>query len=118
MRPLLPCGDGFNGQTLIWSAVCSLVPQLQLGDGFKPQRDKQELKHPTPERRRFKTVQALRGRSDHGGRLLAGDIPKSARRECAVLRSTLFHSYLDSIPGPGKSGTVSPTDHLHIASFF
>ena len=88
MRPLLPCGDGFNGQTMIWSAVCSLVPQLQLGDGFKSQRDKQELKHPTPERRRFKTLQALRGRSDPGGRLLAGDLPKSARRECAALRNS------------------------------
>ena len=41
MRPLLPLGAGFWGQTMTKSLVWSVVPQLQLNDDLKSHLDKQ-----------------------------------------------------------------------------
>ena len=73
MTPLLPLGAGFKGQTMTWSAVWSIGPQMQLDHDLKPHLDKQQLKRPTPVRRRFRVDHSLRGRSDPGGSLFAGD---------------------------------------------
>ena len=63
VRPDIPRGARCVGQCeIMWSAVCSVAPHSQFGEGARPHLCMDDLKRPTPERRRLSLTQAVLGK--------------------------------------------------------
>ena len=63
VRPLAPCGARCMGHAVrTWFAVCSEVPDSQLGEGARPQLCMDKWNCPTAVQRRLSLTQAVRGK--------------------------------------------------------
>ena len=85
-----PCGARCIGHAVrTWSAVCSELPHLQLGDGARPHFCMDEWNCPTPVRRRLSLTQAARGKPIRTG--LAPVPGTKARSLKAFSQYFIFH---------------------------
>ena len=63
VRPRASCGARCIGHTVsTWSAVCSVAPHSQFGEGARPHLCMDKWNRPTPVRRRLSLTQAARGK--------------------------------------------------------
>ena len=90
VSPRIPLGARCVGHTRITcSAVCSTAPHSQFGVGARPHLCMDDLKQPTPVRRRLSLTQAVLDKPIPIGRVLV--LRMRARRAEALSEYSAFH---------------------------